>query len=174
MNAAVVAVSPRDALVHLLLAEYAELRQRLAGRLGSAEAAGDALQDTFVRLERSPHLGAVHNPRSYLLRMALNIASNNRRSEARHLSVADVEALTHIPDETPGPQQLAEARSELAAVERALDRMPARRRAIFRRSWVDGASDREIAAEYGLSERTIRHELLTATRFLNDATTPQG
>jgi RNA polymerase sigma factor (sigma-70 family) len=172
MNTAIAQIAPsaRDTLLDLLLTDYALLRQRLAGRLGSADAAADALQDAYVRLERSPHLGDVRNPRSYLMRMALNIASNNKRGDARHLSAAEVDALTFVPDDAPGPQQVAEARSELAAVERALARLPARRRAIFRRSWVDGASDRELAAEYGLSERTIRHELLTATRFLHEAT----
>lgn len=160
----------RDALLGLLLTDYPEFRQRLTGRLGSADLAADALQDTYVRLERSGHLGEVRNPRSYLFRMALNIASNIRRGEVRHLSVADVETLTSIVDDTPGPEQVAEARSELAVVQRALDAMPERRRAIFRRSWVDGVPDREIAAEFGLSERTIRHELLTATRFLHEAT----
>lgn len=164
------AATPRDALLDLLLGDYAGFRQRLTGRLGSAEAASDALQDTYVRLERSPHLAEVRNPRSYLMRMALNIASNNKRTDARHLSVADVDALTHIVDDTPGPDDVAEARSEMAAVQRALERMPERRRAIFRRSWVDGATDRQIAEEHGLSERTIRHELLTATRFLHEAT----
>jgi DNA-directed RNA polymerase specialized sigma24 family protein len=55
-------------------------------------------------------------------------------------------------------------------VQDALERLPARRRAIFRRAWVDGATHDGIAVEFGLAVRTVRHELLLATRQLHDAT----
>lgn len=162
--------SPREVLVGLLVSTYPDLKRRLTGRLGSAEAANEALQDTYVRLQRTDIHGELRNPRSYLISMAINIASNRARSEARHLSATDVEELLELPDEAPGPLQVVEARSELAAVERALQQMPARRRQMFRRFWVDNVSYREIALDFNLSERTVRHELLLATRYLHKAT----
>lgn len=160
----------RDTLVGLLLSTYPDLRRRLGGRLGSVDLASDALQDTYVRLQRADNIGEVQNPRSYLLRMALNIASNRLRAEGRHLSATDVDALLHIPDDAPNPQQVAEARSELEVVKRALAELPGRRSAMFRRIWVDGASHEDVAAEFGVSVRTVRHELLLATRSLQAAT----
>lgn len=166
----VVNSSPRDVLIQLLVSNYAELKKRLAGRLGSAEAANEALQDTYVRLRRTEIQGELRNPHSYLISMALNIASNRRRSEARHLSAADVEELIEIADESPGPLRIAEARSDLAAVERALQALPPRRRAMFRRFWVENADYKGIALDFNVSERTVRHELLLATRYLHAAT----
>lgn len=154
----------------LLVSSYPDLKRRLAGRLGSADAANEALQDTYVRLQRTEIQGELRNPRSYLISMALNIASNRMRSEARHLSAADIQDLVEIADETPNPLRIAEARSDLAAVERALQGLPQRRRAMFRRFWVDNADYREIALDFNVSERTVRHELLLATRYLHGAT----
>jgi len=169
-SAAAVSASARDILVSLLVSAYPDLKRRLAGRLGSMELANDALHDTFVRLHRAEIEGEVQNPRSYLMAMALNIASNSARSEARHLSAYEVEMLIDIPDESPDPARTAEARSELAAVENALQGLPERRRTIFRRFWKEGATYRELSLENNVSERTIRHELLLANRHVHRAT----
>jgi RNA polymerase sigma factor (sigma-70 family) len=165
-----VSSSARDGLLGLLLSTYPDLKRRLAARLGSSDLAGEALQDTYIRLRRSDNIGEIRNPRSYLFRMAINIASNRNRAEARHVSAADVEAQVEIPDEAPDPFRIAEARSELEAVQQALDKLPPRRRAIFRRAWVDGTTHDAIALEFGLAVRTVRHELLLATRELHQAT----
>jgi RNA polymerase sigma factor (sigma-70 family) len=165
-----VSSSARDVLVSLLVSAYPDLRRRLAGRLGSTELANEALHDTYVRLHRTEIPDEVHNPRSYLMTMALNIASNTARSESKHLSAAEIETLIDIPDESPDPAREAEARSELAAVQNALQDLPERRRAIFRRFWIENATYKELALEYNVSERTIRHELLLANRHLSDAT----
>jgi RNA polymerase sigma-70 factor (ECF subfamily) len=161
---------PRDTLIGLLISSYPDLKRRLTSRLGSADAANEALQDTYVRLQRTEIQGELRNPRSYLISMALNIASNRRRSEARHLSAADIEELLEIADDNPGPLRIAEARSDLAAVERALQALPPRRRAMFRCFWVENADYKRIALDFNVSERTVRHELLLATRYLHAAT----
>jgi RNA polymerase sigma-70 factor (ECF subfamily) len=169
-RSAAVNSSPRDVLIGLLVSTYPDLKKQLTSRLGSAEAANEALQDTYVRLQRTEIQGELRNPRSYLISMALNIASNRRRSEARHLSAADVEELLELADDDPGPLRIAEARSELAAVERALEALPSRRRAMFRCFWVENADYERIALDFNVSERTVRNELLLATRYLHAAT----
>ncbi len=89
---------------------------------------------------------------------------------AEDLSAADIQELVELPDETPDQGRVAEARSDLRAVERALEGLPARRRAMFRRFWVHNIVYKEIALEFNVSERTVRHELLLATRYLQEAT----
>lgn len=162
--------SPRDALLTLLVAEYGELKRRLASRLGSADAANEALQDTYVRLRRTEVPGELRNPRSYLLSMAANIGINRFRSEARHLSAADIAELVELPDESPDPEQVAGARSDLEVVERALQGLPERRRAMFRSLWIHNIGYKEIALQFNVSERTVRNEILLATRYLHKVT----
>ncbi|MBV2150058.1 sigma-70 family RNA polymerase sigma factor [Sphingobium sp. AS12] len=154
----------------LLVSAYPDLKRRLAGRLGSADRAQEALHDTYIRLRRTEIVDEIRNPTSYLLSMALNIASNSARAEMKHLSAAEVNRLVDFPDDAPDPIQYAEARSELAAVDRALQKLPPRRRAIITRLWIENATYKELALEYSLSERTIRHEVLLATRHLHEAT----
>ena len=163
--------SPRDTLVALLVADYPHFARRLSVRLGSTDLANEALQDTYLRLSRADIVEAVRHPAAYLFRMAINIAHNRARAESRHLSASEVDALLDLPDETPDPLRTVEARFELAAVERALETMAPRRRAMFRRFWVDNATYHEIAIGFALSERTVRHELLLATRYLHRVTT---
>lgn len=162
--------SSRDSLLQLLLETYPDLQVRLARRLGSRELASEALQDTYLRLRRREVADEVRNPRSYLFRMALNIASNRTRAEARHLSSADIATLIEVADEAPTPESALQAKAELAAIERALTRLPERRRRIFLRCWVDGVPHAQLAEEFALSVRTIRHELQLATEHLHRVT----
>src|SRR5262245_30427314 len=91
------------ALRHLLLAGYEDLKRRLTRRLGCPDLAADALQDTFLRLERADSVGPVRSPQSYLFRMALNTAINHRVASNRRLTTADTEALLELPDDAPDP-----------------------------------------------------------------------
>src|SRR3546814_7042155 len=86
----------RAALRDVFLAGYENLARRLTFRLGSPELAREALQETFLRLERSAEIGSVRNPQAYLLRTAFNIATNHRIAESRRLTVSETEALLEI------------------------------------------------------------------------------
>ena len=149
----------RATLRQLLQLGYEDLRRRLAHRLGSAELAGEALQDTFIRLESAGAIGPVQNPSAYLFRIALNLGHNRRRAEARRLTGAETEALLELADDAPGPARIAEARSDVAALKRAIAELPARRRAIFLAAWRENVPHHAIADRFGLSLRTIQIEL---------------
>ena len=169
-----VSESSWTALRRMFIDEYDELRRRLAVRLGSADAAGDALQDTFLQLAREGgRVETIHNPKGYLFRMAMNVANSRRRTERRRLSIVEtqaIEAALETPDDRPGPAEVAEARSDLQLLRKVLDEMPQRRREMFLAALVDGASHRDLAERYGLSMRMIQIEMkkagdLIAERF---------
>ncbi|TWT03889.1 RNA polymerase sigma factor [Reyranella sp. CPCC 100927] len=151
--------SSRAILRRLLLVGYDDFARWLTARLGCADQARDALQDTFLRLERSVEIGPLRSPRAYLRRIALNIATNRRIAERRHLTDQETEALLALPDETPDPARTIEARSEVEALKRALAEIPTRRRAIFLAAWVEEAPQQDIAARFGISVRTVQIEL---------------
>lgn len=147
---------------NLLVNNYVSLSQRLARRLGSAEVADEALQDTFMRLEKGPEIGPVHKPTDYLFRIALNIAADRRRAEARKLTTSELDELLQIADEAPDPERVVEARSELKALERAIAELPERRRAIFKAALLDNIPRRDIAKTFGVSVRTVDFEIQRA------------
>lgn len=170
-----------------LLDSYQELVRLLARRLRSKDRAEDALQDAYLRLERGGEIGAVKSPRGYLLRMALNIAAERLRSESRHtkisgaiddwgasnvvsisnrrLTVSDGKDFIHLVDDTPDPERIVVGRSDLKLLTGIVAELPSRRRAIFMAACMDGKSHQEIAKTFGLSIRSVQHELKLARQF---------
>lgn len=159
------------------LGSYADLIKTVAHRLGSRERAEDALHDAYLRLERTADVGAVQSPRAYLVRMALNIATDNWRAESRtirgpavlrpeagapKLSSAEGDALLNAIDESPSAERVAIARSDVRKLDGILRELPARRKAIFEAVWVEGVSHEDAAARFKVSLRTVQQELKLA------------
>ena len=152
----------------LIRGQYHELVRRLTRRLGSADAAQEALHDAYLRLERGDDIGPVASPRAYLLRMAANLASNRRRADRKLLSAAEISELIDLADEDPGPERAAQARADVQAVLKALDGLPAVRRDIFLASWAERLPHPEIAARFGVHLRTVQKEVRRAELYLRD------
>lgn len=150
------------ALQHHLLTRYADLKKRLTRYLGSSDLASDALHDTWMRLKRGGELTDVRNADSYLYSIAINIASNNRRAEGRHLTASEIDELLDIADDAPSSERIVEGRTELDAAVKIIAELPARQQAILLAARLEGASRRDIAARFGVSERFVQRELQTA------------
>jgi RNA polymerase sigma-70 factor (ECF subfamily) len=153
------------ALRQLLVDSYDEIKAKLAQRIGSADLAGDALQDTWLRLTLAETLGPVRSLESYLFRTVFNVAQERRRSERRFLSAVETQKLLFLIDESPDPEQAAEARSELEALETILSELPARRRLILLMARMDGLPRQEIADRLGISLRLVSKELNLAHEY---------
>ena len=136
-----------DALRNLFLSKYQEFRKRLRIRLGSEDLANDAMQEAWLRVDSLAETAPVEYPAAYLFKIASNIAEDQRRANARLLSMAEIEELYDMADEAAGPAQVAEGREQLEALEAALAELPRRRQAIV------------IAARFGISVRTVEKEL---------------
>ena len=115
---------------------------------GAGDAAEDCLQELWLKISAA-RPGPIGNPQSYFFRMATNLMIDRRRAEVQ-----------------PDPERTAASRQQLAIVEEALKRLPARALDIFRRHRIEGRSQREIAAELGLSTSTIESDLRQVYRLL--------
>lgn len=154
------------ALRRLLLLRYDEFKARLTRRLGSSELAGEALQDTWLRLEQGDGIAAaVRSHDAYLFRIAVNIARDRQRAETRRLTTSEVETLLDVVDETPNPGQIVEARSDLQALQAVMAELPPRQRAILLAARLDELPRREIAKRYRISLRLVQRELLEAQNY---------
>lgn len=147
-----------------MLRRYEDLKRRLTLQLGNADLAGDALQDTWVRLEGGAETsGPVQYPLSYLMRMATNAALDRLRSESRFLNGTEVEQVFEsLCDPAPGPAQTAEARSEAQRLAAVIDEMPPRRRRILILIRVDEMPRQEVARRLGVSVSLVDRELRRA------------
>jgi RNA polymerase sigma-70 factor (ECF subfamily) len=165
LGARAVVKTIQSGLLEVLVAGYDDFKRRLAIRLGSTELAADALQDTFLRLQSATIGESVQSPRAYVLRTALNIAINRLVAERRRATVADIEALIEIADDAPGPSRIAEGRSELAELTRALHELPQRRRDILVAVTMNDTPIPALAKRFGVTVRTIQIELKQALIF---------
>ncbi|MBB4200029.1 hypothetical protein CCR94_21775 [Rhodoblastus sphagnicola] len=155
-------VSGQALLLQTLLDDYAPLRSQLARRLGSPDAADDVLQEAYLRLGRIEEPGPIRHPRSYLFRIALNIAADRRRSEARRLERSEVELLLKLEHDELDPERVAAGRSSMRQLVEALEQLPERRRAIFLAVRSDGRPIADIAVQFGISTRMVERELKQA------------
>uniref|UniRef100_Q07N97 RNA polymerase, sigma-24 subunit, ECF subfamily n=1 Tax=Rhodopseudomonas palustris (strain BisA53) TaxID=316055 RepID=Q07N97_RHOP5 len=153
------------ALRQLLLLRYETLKARLTRRLGSAELAGDALQETWLRLQSGDGIASVRSHDAYLFRIAVNVARDSRRAEKRRLTTAEVETLLNVADAEPDPARVAEARSDLAALRMAMAELPPRQRAILLAARLEEMPRREIAKRYRISLRLVQRELQEAQDY---------
>jgi RNA polymerase sigma-70 factor (ECF subfamily) len=154
-----------ELLQQRLLLRYGDLKKRLTSLLGSSELAGDALHDTWIRLERGGDLAEIRSPDTYLLHVAINIARDTLRSENRRVTTSDAQTLLGIVDEAPDPARAVEGRSELRALMAAMAELPARQKAILMAARLEGLGRREIAQRYGVSVRYVHRELQAAQDY---------
>ncbi|KAF1073151.1 RNA polymerase sigma factor [Variovorax sp.] len=162
----------RPVLTEYLARHYVSLKHRLTRLLGSSDLAGDALQDTWLRLQSRPEEDEVQSPVGYVLRVAVNIAVDIRRRQARTLSWDEVQEVQSLVDPAPGPARTAEARSEMALLLERVGRMPARRQDIFLLVHWEGLSHKEAADRLGVSQRTVAYELKRAHEAVDAVMNP--
>jgi len=127
----------------------------------------ELLQETYARLLTA---GAANEPEVRSVRaFSLTIARNVAFDWLRHQQVvpidliADMEAL-EVLDEGAQVEEIVNGHQELAIIVKAIQSLPARCRQVFTLRKVYGYSQKEIAAELGISENTVEQHLTKAAR----------
>jgi RNA polymerase sigma-70 factor (ECF subfamily) len=136
------------------------LRRHLLRQLGSADAAEDAVQETFLRMLRYQ---AVDNPgerRALLFRVAASVVVDRRRhAKSRrandHCALDDQELVS----EAPQPDRNLANHQNLVSLQRAILALPPRCREVFLLHRFEGLSYRDIARRFGTSERTVENQI---------------
>lgn len=156
----------RLALQAFLCANYEGLRGRLTRHLGCADTASECLHDAWLRLGRLDACAPVQNPGAYIYRMACNAAMDRMRGDRSWQFTDDADTgIEHFADPTPGPAHVAEARSDLAAVLCALERLPRRHRSVLVALRIDEMTRDEVASRYALSLRGVDTALRQALDY---------
>jgi RNA polymerase sigma-70 factor (ECF subfamily) len=147
------------------LAHRPQLVRFLRAR-GAGEAAEDLVQELWLRLAAAPDPAAAMQP-GYMMRAADRLMIDRYRSErqAALREKAWAETQPGLADDiapAPDAERRIAARQEVAAVAAALETVGGRAAAIFRRHRIEGAAQREIAAEFGVSLSTVESDLRRA------------
>jgi RNA polymerase sigma factor (sigma-70 family) len=137
----------------------------------SASDIDDLVQEAYTRLWESD-LSSVSNGRSYFYATVRNLFLEQLR-RARIVPMerlGEIEAL-RIPTEDPGPDRQVSARQELDRLVRIVEALPPQCARAFRLQKFSGLSQREIAHEMGISEKTVEKHLATALLKVLEALT---
>ncbi|WP_445658373.1 RNA polymerase sigma factor [Achromobacter sp. NCFB-sbj8-Ac1-l] len=150
-------------LRRLVAERYEALRRQVARRLGGAsDLAGDALHDAYLRLSARDDLDEVRHPQTYLVNTAVHVAIDRIRQDVRLLSESEVSEFFDVQDDAPGPAGIAESRSDMDHMFKALDALTPRQRDILIAARVAGLSRPDLAKRWGISVRLVGRELQTA------------
>jgi RNA polymerase sigma-70 factor (ECF subfamily) len=141
---------------------YAFVSRRVGGDRPLAE---DIVQETWLRAVDTWRAGPPENPRAWLMRVARNLlVSHLRRSKPR---LVDPDDLALGDDgwvrETPSAASL---------VIWGLARLRRRQAMLLEAFYIDGMSTRDIALEWGLSERAVEGRLRRARHNLRKRIEP--
>jgi RNA polymerase sigma-70 factor (ECF subfamily) len=144
------------------------LRGYLTRWLGSADAAEDVAQQTFLKLwERRGEWRLEGSLRGLLFRVARNLAISDQRNLAAKRR-AHLQFALQRPPPLRGALDRLQDHELGAALDAAIAQLPARRREVFVLRCINGLSYREIAAAMQISEQTVANQLNRALTTLRE------
>jgi RNA polymerase sigma factor (sigma-70 family) len=124
--------------------------------------ADDLIQEAYARLWLGD-FGHIVNARSYFYAIVRNLLFER----ARHARIVPMERLgeieaLRIPSEEPSPERVLGARQELERLLQLVEELPERCQRAFCLQKFEGLSQREIAQEMNISEKTVEKHLSRA------------
>lgn len=116
----------------------------------------DIIQEAFLRVISARSARDVHSPKAYLYAVARNLAL----MQVRHRQIENVSSLTetdtsHLLDENIDiPHEVARTQ-ELELLTQAIQSLPSRCRQVLTLRRIYGLSQKEVAAELGITVHTV-------------------
>ncbi|UII70395.1 sigma-70 family RNA polymerase sigma factor [Pseudomonas sp. HN11] len=150
--------SHSDYVGGLFRSHYDWLCSRLHRHLDSRAHAEDIAADTFVQLLSAPDVVPIRQPRALLTTIAQRLMYQLWRRRDLERAYLDAEGV----DETQSPEDLAQRLQALQAIDHLLDGLPGKVRATFLASQLNGLTYPQIAAELGISQRSVSNHMAHA------------
>lgn len=142
-------------LLKVFIEFRAKLERLLRGRLQSRDTAQDLTQETYLKLLRvAEQFPSDDDARRYLVRMAMNAATDHQRTEGRRAEL--LAGVAELFDQVqPGPEDAVMAGDEVAQLEQVLAELPPKCRDVLYLSRVEGMTHTEIAKALGVSKSLV-------------------
>jgi RNA polymerase sigma-70 factor (ECF subfamily) len=139
----------------------------------SAADVDDVIQEAYARLW-SANFACIDNGRSYFYTVVRNLLLEQAR-RARIVPMerlGEIESLSIISSDS-GPERRVSAREELAQLLTIVASLPTQCRRAFELQKLEGCSQREIAQQMGISEKTVEKHLARALARVIEAMSTQ-
>ena len=159
------AAPERKAAKDKITAAFADIRPallRLVGRIVGPDSIEDVVQETYVRSYQASRQQEIHYPRSFMYRTAKNIALNhvNKADNKLTTTVADFsEPNVYLETAMVESELEVESRERFFVFCQAVETLPLQCRRVFILKRVYGLSQKEIAAQLGISESTVEKQV---------------
>jgi RNA polymerase sigma factor (sigma-70 family) len=137
-----------------------ELRAWLGGKFPALNDPDDLVQEALVRVWRERRARPVPAPKALLFTTARNLALD----QLRRRQVVRIDGLAEIADlpvleQSPSAADTTAHHQELDLLTQALQSLPERCRQVLTLRKIYGLSQREIAAQLGISEHTVEAQV---------------
>ncbi len=153
----------RSHLAKVLVANYADLRRRLALSVGSLELATEALHEAYIIVVSKMEIVPRKDAAAYLIRVATNyLKKKHKKSKRIDDGERDGEVLEKVADKAPSPlQAFLDIEGGLVLAD-AVRRLPGRRGQIMIAMVFEDRKKEDVAATFKVTTRTVEIELSQA------------
>ncbi|HEY7841776.1 MAG TPA: RNA polymerase sigma factor [Gammaproteobacteria bacterium] len=154
---------PASALLAAYQSAESGLRQYLLRFVVREQDVEDIVQEAFLRAYEAGQSQEIRAPKSFLFRIARNVALSELSRKSRQLMVhmGDLDCLNVI-DDGPTAEQELETQRRLEALGTVIDALPMQCRRVLVMRKIFGFSHREIARRMDISVRTVEKHLARA------------
>lgn len=127
----------------------------------------DLIQEAYCKMAGLTAFETIANPAGYFFGVCRNmVADHVRRARVvRFEVVAELDSLG-LHSEEPSPERAVAARRELRRVQDLIAGLPDRCRKVFELRKIHGRSQKDIAAELGISESAVENEGVKGLRLI--------
>lgn len=163
-----VAAGNRTAFAQLYRLYLTQLYRYIFLFTKSKEESEEILQDIFIKIwehrEKLPHIGSV---KDYLFRIAKNkMLDSIRHQQIRQRVLSEIKRTRDIGDSTTLDQ--CAYREYYQVVQQAIEKLPPKRKIIFRLNIENGLSQQEIAHQLNISKSVVQKQLYSASHFVRE------
>jgi RNA polymerase sigma factor (sigma-70 family) len=148
-----------------VLPHEAALRGWLRARYPMLHDIDDLVQESYGRVLRARAAAPIDSVKAFLFATARNLAFDHfRRHQIVGIdSLAEIEELSVLED-VPGVSETVGKQQELELLTQAIQSLPARCRQVLTLRKIYGLSQKQIAAELGISEHTVEAQVGNGVR----------
>ena len=143
---------------------WKQLYIKTYSKLKIEDLAKDIVQEVFVDFWNKRHVRDIQNVQAYLMQaVKFKVLDEFRKSRYEFVEIDNF--IEHLREDTDADSQLI-SKEFFSALKQWMEKLPDKRREIFKLKYEDGLTNKEIAEKLGVSVKTVQNQLLNSSAEL--------